>query len=369
MKELIHTPDGVRDIYGDELKRKLGIEEKIKNVIYSYGYEDIQTPTFEFFDVFSKEIGTTPSNELYKFFDKEGNTLCLRPDFTPSVARCVSKYFSDEKGPIRLTYKGNTFVNNSSLQGKLKEDTEIGVELIGDDSFIADAETINLCIEILKGIGLSDFQISIGHMDYFKGLCEDSGIDEEKELLLREHIASKNFVTAEEILKENVSDENVVKLMIETSMNISSISVIKDTLKRNINLKSKNALLRLEKIYEVLKVFGNEKYVSFDLGLLSRHNYYTGVIFKAYTYGLGDALIKGGRYDNLLSAFGTNKPAIGFVAVVDDCLLACRSQGIKIETPDAPKKMYVTENNYETVLKDVIEKRKNGGRVSLEVEG
>ena len=172
----------------------------------------------------------------------------------------------------------------------------------------------------------------------------------------------------EEILKENVSDEDVVKLMIETSMNISDISVIKDTLNKTVNPKSKNALLRLEKIYEVLKVFGNEKFVSFDLGLLSRHNYYTGVIFKAYTYGLGDALIKGGRYDNLLSSFGTSKPAIGFVAVVDDCLLACRSQGIKIKTPDAPEKIYVSEDNYEATLKEVIEKRKNGVRVSLEVK-
>ena len=103
MKQNVHTPDGVRDIYGDEQKRKLSVEELVKKTIYSYGYEDIQTPTFEYFDVFSKEIGTTPSRELYKFFDKDGDTLVLIPDFTPSIARCVSKYFSDEKNPIRLT--------------------------------------------------------------------------------------------------------------------------------------------------------------------------------------------------------------------------------------------------------------------------
>ena len=96
-KPLVHTPEGVRDIYGEEYLRKLLVEEKLHHTLRSFGYQDIQTPTFEFFDVFSREIGTTPSRELYKFFDKEGNTLVLRPDFTPSMARCAAKYFMDEK--------------------------------------------------------------------------------------------------------------------------------------------------------------------------------------------------------------------------------------------------------------------------------
>ena len=96
IKKLLHTPEGVRDIYGKEYAKKLYIENKLHETLKSFGYEDIQTPTFEFFDVYSKDIGTTPSNELYKFFDKEGNTLVLRPDFTPSIARCAAKYFLEE---------------------------------------------------------------------------------------------------------------------------------------------------------------------------------------------------------------------------------------------------------------------------------
>ena len=90
-KKLVHTPEGVRDIYGREYTGKLNAQKLIHEKFSLYGYEDIQTPTFEFFDVFSKEIGTTPSRELYKFFDKEGNTLVLRPDFTPSMARCAAE--------------------------------------------------------------------------------------------------------------------------------------------------------------------------------------------------------------------------------------------------------------------------------------
>lgn len=73
-KSLLHTPEGVRDVYGEEYARKLFVEKKLHDTIHLYGYQDIQTPTFEFFDVYSKEIGTTPSSQLYKFFDKEGNT-------------------------------------------------------------------------------------------------------------------------------------------------------------------------------------------------------------------------------------------------------------------------------------------------------
>ena len=129
-KSLLHTPEGVRDVYGEEYARKLFVEKKLHDTIHLYGYQDIQTPTFEFFDVYSKEIGTTPSSQLYKFFDKEGNTLALRPDFTPSCARCAAKYFMDETAPLRFTYSGSTFTNTSNLQGKLKEVTQMGAELV-----------------------------------------------------------------------------------------------------------------------------------------------------------------------------------------------------------------------------------------------
>ena len=91
--DLLHTPEGVRDCYGKENTAKRNTIAKIAGTIHLYGYQDLQTPSFEYFDVFSNEIGTTSSKDLFKFFDKEGNTLVLRPDFTPSVARCAAKYF------------------------------------------------------------------------------------------------------------------------------------------------------------------------------------------------------------------------------------------------------------------------------------
>ncbi len=167
-QKLLHTPEGVRDIYNEECERKLTLQEQLHSVMRLYGYRDIETPTFEFFDVFSQEVGTTPSKDLYKFFDREGNTLVLRPDITPSIARASAKYFSNEEAPIRLCYVGNTFINNTSYQGRLKETTQLGAELIGDNSVDADAEQIAMVIESLLAAGLKEFEVSIGQVDFLK---------------------------------------------------------------------------------------------------------------------------------------------------------------------------------------------------------
>ena len=140
--QMLHTPDGVRDIYNGECKQKLLLQERLHDVLRQYGYRDIQTPTFEFFNIFGKEIGTTPSKDLYKFFDKDGSTLVLRPDFTPSIARSAAKYYTEDDMPVKLCYMGNTFINSNAYQGRLKETTQCGAELIGDGTVAADAEIL-----------------------------------------------------------------------------------------------------------------------------------------------------------------------------------------------------------------------------------
>ena len=364
-KRLVHTPEGVRDIYGDEKAARNIVEHLLQDKIKSYGYQDIQTPTFEFFDVFSKEVGTTPSRELYKFFDKEGNTLVLRPDFTPSIARCAAKYFMDENVPIRFCYRGNTFTNTSNLQGKLKEVTQMGAELIGDDSVQADAEMIAMTIEALYHAGLSDFQISIGNLEYFKGICAEAGLDEETELELRELISGKNYFGAEELLEGVHVDRKDKELLLQVSDLFGTAAILHDAKHAVDNKRSRNAIDRLEKVYQVLCEYGVEKYVSFDLGMLSKYNYYTGIIFKGYTYGVGDAIVKGGRYDNLLAHFGKKAPAIGFVIVVDDLLSAMDRQGTAIAGMEPCSRLYYTEADFAEKLKEVRRMRAEGRHVEL----
>lgn len=325
-KRLVHTPEGVRDIYGKEYANKQNIQRLFGEKLHRFGYQDIQTPTFEFFDVFSREIGTTPSKELYKFFDKEGNTLVLRPDFTPSIARCAAKYFMDETIPLRFCYAGNNFINNDNLQGKLKETTQMGAELIGDASPAADAEMIAMLVEALLNAGLTEFQVSVGQVDFFKGLCEQAGLDMETELELRSFISSRNEFGAQELLEHQPIDAQVREALLRVSSLFGSYEILDSALVCARNKRSRNAIERLKEIYGLLQAYGVEKYVSFDLAMVSKYHYYTGVIFSAYTYQTGSAIAKGGRYDRLLEKFGKPSPATGFVVIIDDLVAALTRQ-------------------------------------------
>lgn len=363
-KSLLHTPEGVRDIYGEEYARKLFIEQKLHETIKRYGYRDIQTPTFEFFDVYSREIGTTPSSQLYKFFDKEGNTLSLRPDFTPSCARCAAKYFMDETGPIRLTYSGNTFLNTSSLQGKRGEVTQMGAELMMEPSVRADAEMICLVIDALKDCGLTDFQITVGEVEYFKGLCAQAGLDGEVELSLRDFISAKNYFGAQELLERQKVRKDYAKVLLRLADMVLGASDLSEA-RLVQNERSLQAVERLEQLYRVLQQYGAEKYVSFDLGLLSKYNYYTGVIFKGYTYGVGDAIVTGGRYDSLLSYFGKRGPAIGFMVVVDDLMEALSRQNLAPRIREDGLLALYEEEAFPDALRYAQEQRAKGICVEL----
>lgn len=325
-KRLVHTPEGVRDIYGKEYANKQNIQKLFGEILHRYGYQEIQTPTFEFFDVFSREIGTTPSKELYKFFDKEGNTLVLRPDFTPSIARCAAKYFMDETIPLRFCYSGNNFINTNDLQGKLKETTQMGAELLGDASPEADAEMIAMLVEALRNTGLEKFQVSVGQIEFFKGLCANAALDEETEYELREFISNRNEFGAQELLLEKEIPAESIKALLSVNSLFGSYEILDKALEYADNQRSQNAIEHLKQVYELLKIYGVDQYISFDLAMVSKYNYYTGVIFNAYTYQAGSAIAKGGRYDNLLEKFGKPAPATGFVVMIDDLVSALTRQ-------------------------------------------
>ena len=331
MDRLIHTPEGVRDVYNQECTKKLYLENQIEQVFHAFGYQDIETPTFEFFDVFGREVGTTPSRELYKFFDRDGNTLVLRPDFTPSIARAASMYFMEETMPIRLCYRGSSFVNSSSYQGRLKESTQMGVELLNDDSAMADAEIIAMTVKVMLDAGLTDFQISIGHVGFFQALAEEAALSEDVLNELKELISIKNHFGAEELLAKQNLRSDLFEALRDVPQLFGNAEILEKAKGLTRNPAAREALDRLATIYEIVKDYGYEKYVFFDLGLLSKFHYYTGIIFQAYTYGTGDYIVNGGRYDKLLVQFGKDAPAVGFAIGVDNLLMALSRQ--KIDVP------------------------------------
>ena len=344
-EELLHTPEGVRDIYGEECARKLRVQDTMHHVLKLYGFKDIQTPMFEFFDIFSEERGTVAAKNMYRFFDREGNMLALRPDITPSIARSVAKYYKEEELPIRLCYSGNTFINNSSYQGKLKETTQIGAELINDDTSDADAEMLAITIECLLQSGIKELQIEVGHADFFNGIVEEGKFTEAEKEELRNLIISKNMFGVEQMIEEKNISGNLKELFLklpEMFGNLENLSYARTLTK---NEKALHAINRLEKLYAILKTYQLNSYVTFDLGMLSGYNYYTGIIYKAYTYGTGEPIAKGGRYGTLIEQFGKKAPAIGLAIEIDQVMLALSRQKIDV-LQEAPVTIVLYKSDY-----------------------
>ena len=364
-KKRVHTPEGVRDVYGIEYRRRSKLKEKLKDVFASYGYEGIRTPGFEFFDVFNSEKGTVSSKDMFKFFDREGNTLVLRPDVTPSIARCVAKYFSEEKAGIRLCYAGNVYLNNSSYQLKLKETCQLGAELINDDSVQADSEVIAMAVDCFLAAGLRDFRISIGEVEFFQGLTE-SIKDQEVKMELREFILNKNYFGLMEYIENLEIPDRVKQVFLRFGELNGDVSILDQAEEMVENEVSKKALARLWKVYEILKLYGKEKYIGFDLGMLNKHNYYTGIIFKGYTYGTGDAVLKGGRYDNLIEQFGKKAPSVGFTIVLDEIMTALQRQGIAMEAESVHTMIIYREEFMADAIMKANELRRQGRSVILE---
>jgi len=327
LKWKLHTPEGVQDILQKECAVKREIENKIAYIFQSYGYYEVQPPTFEFYDVFAGESGLIEQETMFKFFDHQGRILVLRPDITTPIARIVATKYQQIVPPMRLCYIGNAYRYDEPYQGaKLREFTQAGIELIGLNSSEADAEVIAVTIHALLASGLKDFKIDIGQVAFFKGLMEQSGLDEEVIEKVRVLIDSKNSVGIKELLEKYEMDSSLKETIVNLPSLFGGIDVIDKVEKTTVNDVSREALLHLKEVYGVLLDYGLEDYISIDLGMVQSINYYTGIIFKGFTHGLGFPICAGGRYDNLISEFGKNLSATGVAIGVNRLLSALESQ-------------------------------------------
>ena len=370
MKNLLHTPEGVRDIYDRECARKNIVEQRILRQMQLFGYSAIETPMFEFFDIFAKERGSVSNREMYKFFDRYNNTVVLRPDMTPAIARCVTKFYGEETMPQRLCYLGHTFTNSASYKGRLYEVTQSGAELIGDDSAQADAEMIAMVIQSLRSAGLKEFQVELGEVEFFRGLLEEAGISEEEGDELRELIENKNYFGVEDYISNVLKKADFKDVFLKLPELFGSVDNIRKAKEMTKNQRAQSAIDRLEKVHQILKEYGLTEYISYDLGMLSKFSYYTGIIFKAYSYGIGDYMVSGGRYDKLLVQFGRDISAIGFAITIDRLMSALSSQKVEFDTSAADVLVVYEEQRTGEAVQVLTRYRRIGKRaMGMPMEG
>lgn len=322
-----HVPDGVEDCLPAECYIKKKIEAELRNRFILTGYDEIETPAYEYLDVFQSGVGAYMQESMIKFVGPSGRILVLRPDLTVPIARVAATKLTD--GEVkRLFYIQNSYASAEPAIGKAGEFTQAGIELIGDADFSADAEVIALAIWSLQTAGLHDFTIDIGQVEFFKSLVSELNLDEARLDKLRHAVDSKDMQAIEKIAERcGITGRRKEQIMALPNL-FGGSEVFEKALAISEDSGCREAVENLKNVYTLLAEYGLSQSISIDFGMLHDIAYYSGIIFRGLTPGIGFPVISGGRYDELLAKFGEAQPATGFALGIKRVMIAMERQGL-----------------------------------------
>ena len=318
-KNIKITPEGTRDLLFEECLARREAEGKLSDLFVCRGYSEVMTPGIEFYDVFDAMPMAVPSDGMYKLTDDKGRLLVLRPDNTMPIARLTATRLQNAALPVRLYYAQDVYHLNHGLTGRNDQQFQAGVELIGAAGKRADLEVLSLAAEAVRLFADGEetsFRIEIGHIGFFNALIAALNVEQEIQDDIRELIESKNYAALSDKLDTLPADETADAIRRLPRL-FGGEEVLEKARKLSRNAEARQALDYLSGLYKTLCHLGLRDQVMIDLGMVHRNEYYTGVIFRGYVEGSGDAVVSGGRYDTLLQQFGSPLPATGFGVNVD----------------------------------------------------
>jgi ATP phosphoribosyltransferase regulatory subunit len=329
----VHTqlPKGARIYLPDEAARKRFVEARLFEIFDRWGYREIVTPTFEFFDALSVGTDVALQENMFKLVDREtGRMLVLRADITPQIARVVATRLREEPKPIRLAYVTNVFRYDEPQLGHSREFYQAGGELIGLDQPEAEVEILAMTVEGLRALGLKRFQLDVGHPDFFRGLMEDVKVDADGAREVRRALARKDLPTLERLVGELAAPARVADALLALPTLFGHAEVLDRAAGLAQNARSERALGNLIEVYRLLTIYGLADAVLLDLGEVRGFDYYSGMYFEAYVADFGASVAAGGRYDHMLARFGYDCPAVGFAFDVARVLSVMEAQGVAV---------------------------------------
>ncbi len=335
----IQIPLGMRDILNEECEKKKQLSEKIENVFSSYGYQSINTPAIEFYQTYQNAFGDVADEDMYKFFDKDGQILTLRMDMTVPIARLCASKFNNSNPPYRFQYNSNVYKVRQSFGGQRGEVTDCGVELIGLDSS-CDLEVLCCALDTIAALGIEDYKLEIGNSDFFKKACELLQLSNEVINTLADLIDRKSLVD----LKDYVSTLSLSSQEARFFQALPLLTSLDEALEYSFHPALKAEVRSLQDVSQKLNELGYEEHVSFDLGKVPHLDYYTGIIFEGYVAGVGHSVLSGGRYDSLLKKFGRDLPACGFSVKLDYLV-----DVVDVELPNVVKLYYPMSQQVEAL--------------------
>ncbi|MFA5658471.1 MAG: ATP phosphoribosyltransferase regulatory subunit [Oscillospiraceae bacterium] len=337
------TPEGTRDLLFEECLARREVEKKLVGIFSGFGYSEVVTPGIEFLDVFDKS-GYFPQESLYKLADLKGRLITIRPDSTVPIARIVATRLKSSRLPLRLFYNQNIFSVNRSLTGRSDEIVQAGIELVGSASEMADFEVLSTAIQSLSAFD-KGFRLEIGDIGFFRELVASLDVSDAEREEIRYLVEVKNYPSLNDIL-DRIGDNAVTRALKALPRLFGGEEIFEKAVSLFFDSKIDKILIKLREVYKKLCELGFKESITVDLGIVNRTDYYTGVVFRGYLQGYGEAVLSGGRYDKLISEFGYDIPAIGFGINVDAVATMLRRQN-RSPKPSAVDLIIFAEQGFE----------------------
>ena len=313
MSVIVNTPEGTRDRLFAECQERRQVQDRLTRLFRQRGFLEVSTPETEYYDLFALSGSAIGQERMIKVWDGEGKFCVMRPDSTTPIARVAATKLKAVALPQRLYYDQTVYRANPAHNGGSREIPQCGVELIGAKGKKADLEIIVTAIDALRSCGAPKFHVELGHAGYFRELAGRLELEEEKVEEMRALIEGKNFAALTDFLAPYAGNPASAALA-----RLSRLFGGAEVLGQAEKLAGKTpAVDYLSDLYDELSAAGYGQYIRFDLGMVHQIDYYTGVVFRGYVEGAGDAVLSGGRYDNLVGVFGREAQATGFAVDVD----------------------------------------------------
>ncbi|MBR4082410.1 MAG: ATP phosphoribosyltransferase regulatory subunit [Clostridia bacterium] len=329
----LQIPSGMQDTLPGECARKRQLEQILRQLFTLEGYQEIETPILEYYDALDDRTYGFRPEHLWKTFDQQGCILALRPDSTIPAARMAAGRLAEAPLPLRLCYLQSATKTLSETSSLLCEETQAGVELMGEASPQADAEVIALAIHVLRQSGLRDFQIELGQAQFVAGFLQEAGLTEEQSAVMSALTEQKSTLDMELYLNKLDISADVKARLMQLPRLYGSADVLDEAAALTRHPLCIAAIDNLRQILTVLAEYGCDDCISIDLGMAHQANYYSGTIFRGLVAELGQPLMSGGRYDHLPARFGRALPATGFALSMKLLLIALERQGASFEAP------------------------------------
>lgn len=323
------TPRGFRDVLPREAAEREALVAATSAVFSAWGYDRVDTPVVEVYETLEAAAGDLEGT-AFRLFDADGRLLALRPDMTVPIARLVASRMSETPGPKRFRYSADVFREHESLRGQARQFAQLGVELLDASGPAADAEVLSVLVEALSECGLEEFTVALGDVSVLAALVDVSGCDDEWRAQVFSAVHDSNLVALDRL---SMADG------VETRVGEALRQVVRtrggaDAIERCSALLSEFGLSgvtsELAATWELLEVTGAASRVVIDFSVMRGFDYYTGLVFEAYSPGLGLPLAGGGRYDSVLGRLGSPAPAIGFALGLERLTIALADREVLV---------------------------------------